>query len=227
MRKITFLLVAFSLLLASCEKDSDNLTVLLNQSGTLSIKVVDSSQNGFKGAKVSISSSIPDGERIYYDSTDINGICDIGKVLQGQYEYYVYAEKDNKIYSYSEYFQVIAGDDKTIETNPFLNVGDARVRVVNINSEPITNINVALIPHPNYSNVDYYFQDLIDEAYAIGKTDSEGWVEFQNLPAGSKYSMEYSVIAYYDSENYDYPTYNNYFYITRDSNSNFTIEVAL
>lgn len=222
MRKIAYLFV-LTFLFASCEKDSDNLTVLLNQSGTLSIKVVDNSQSGFKGSKVSIYSSIPDGERIYNDSTDINGICDIGKVLQGQYEYYVSAVKDNITYSCSEYFQVIAGDDKTIETNPFLNVGDARVKIVNINSEPIAEINVALIPHPNYSNVDYYLSDLIDEAYAIGKTDSEGWVEFQDLPAGSRYGGEYSVVVYYNSENFDYPTGNNYVYITRDSNSNFTL----
>lgn len=226
MRKTTFFLATI-FLLASCEKDPDNLTVLLNQSGALSIKVLDDSQSGFKGAKVSIYSSIPEGERIYYDSTDINGICDIGKVLQGQYEYYVYAMKDNKTYSYSEYFQVIAGDTKTIETNPFLNVGDARVKIVNINSEPIADINIALIPHPNFSNVDYYFQDLLDEAYAIGKTDSEGWVEFQDLPAGSKYSMEYSVLVYYDSENYDYPIYNNYVYVSRDLERNFTIEVDI
>lgn len=226
MRKISFLFV-FCLLLASCENDPDNLTVLLNQSGTVSILVTDSDQNGFMGAKVSIYSSIPEGERIYYDSTDVNGMCYVGKVLQGQYGYNIIAEKDNKTYSLSEHFQVIAGDDKEIEVNPFLNVGDASVKIVNSISEPIADINVALIPHAHYSNIDYYFQELIDEAYAIGITDDEGWVEFQDMPAGPGYNFEYSILAYFDSDNYDYPIYNNYVYISRDTKRRFTIEVNL
>ena len=219
--------VLFCFLLVSCEKDPDNLTVLLNQSGTVSLKVTDDNQNGFSGAKISIYSSIPERERIFYGSTDVNGICTIGKVLQGQYMYYISAENNKKTYQSSEYFQVIAGEDKIIEVNPFLNIGDARIRIVKgYANEPIADVNVALIPHPNYSNETYYFQELLEEAYAIGKTNSEGWVEFQNLPAGAGgYSFEYSVLVYFDSSTYDYPVSNNYVYITRDVKRDFTIRV--
>ena len=217
-------LLTVCLLLTSCEKEPENLTVLLNQSGTLSIKVTDDNKNGFKGAKVSIYSSVPSGERIYYGSTDANGICAIGKVLQGQYSYYIHAENNNKIYGANDYFQVIAGEDKIVKINPFLNIGDAKVKIVNAHSESIGNVNVALIPHPRYSGVDYYFQELIEEAYAIGKTDSEGWVEFQNMPAGT---VDYSVLAYFDGTTYDYPISNNYMYIRKDFKQNFTIKVNL
>jgi len=214
--------VLFCFLLASCEKDPDNLTVLLNQSGTVSLKVTDGNQNGFQGAKVSIYSSIPKGERIYYGSTDANGICTIGKVLQGQYGYYISAEKNNKIYQLDEYFQVIAGEDKIIEVNPFLNIGDAKIRIVKgYQEEPIADISVALIPHPRYSGVSYYFQELIEEAYAIGKTNSEGWVEFQDIPVG----ISYSVLSYFNSSTYYYPAVNNYVYITKDWKQNYTIRV--
>jgi len=87
---------------------------------------------------------------------------------------------------------------------------------------------VALIPHPRYSNVDYHFQELIEEAYAIGKTNSDGWVEFQNLPSGTeRYSFDYSALVYFDSSTYDYPIYNNYVYTTRDFKQSFTIKVNL
>ena len=80
MKKLNFLFI-FYLLLTSCDKYPDNLTVLLNQSGTVSLKVIDKNQNGVNKAKVSIYSSILADERIYYDSTDINGICKIGIVV--------------------------------------------------------------------------------------------------------------------------------------------------
>lgn len=219
MKKIIYLFV-LTILLASCEEEPDNLTVLLDQSGTLSIKVIDNDQSGFKGANVRIFSSIPGGEIIFNDSTGANGICDAGKVLQGQYGYIVSAVKENKTYSYGEYFQVIAGDDKTIETNPFLNIGDASVKIIDINSDPITNTKVALIPHPCFSNVEYIFSELKDEAYAIGETNAEGIVEFLDMPVG----LDYSVLAYNSSETYSYPNINNSVYISRGIKRNFTIQ---
>jgi hypothetical protein len=221
--------VLFCLLLPSCEKHPDNLTLLLDQSGIVSFKVTDDNLNGVQGAKISIYSSIPEKERIYYGSTDSKGICAIGKILQGQYTYFISAINNKKTYHLRESFQVIAGEDKIIEVNPFLNIGDARVRIEKgYSMEPIADVYVAIIPHANYSNVTYYFQELIEEAYAIEKTNSEGWVEFQNLPAGpGGYSFEYSVLVYFDSSTYDYPTSNNYVYITRGVKQDFTIRVNL
>lgn len=151
--KITAFLFFSFLFLASCSKYPDNLTIYLDESGTLTIQVVDNGQNGVNAAAVHIYS--PQGDRIFNDSTNTNGVCEIGKLLQGQYRYIVYAENDNRTYSSGEYFQVIAGDHKKIETNPFLNVGDVRVRVVNQSLDPLADVNVALIPHPNYTNEDY------------------------------------------------------------------------
>ena len=201
------------------------MTVLLNQSGTVSVKIADDNQNGFKGAIVSIYSSGSAGGRIYFDSTDTRGICAVGKVLQGQYEYYISAKKDNKTYRLRECFQVIAGENKILDLNPFSNVGTIKVRVMNayLETESIADVNVALIPHPNY-NLNYSFQELIEEAYAIGKTNSEGWVEFQNMPV---LDTDYSVLVYFDGGAYDYPTYNNYVNATKNSTEKFTIKVHL
>lgn len=214
-----FLRVSFlcTLCLFSCKKDSDR--------GIVSVRVTDNNQNGFKGASVSIYSSVPAGQRIYFDSTDNRGICVVGKVLQGQYEYHISAKSDNKIYRLRGYFQVIDGEDKIINANPFSNAGNVKIRIMNayMESESIANVNVALIPSLPYSSEGYSFQELIEKAYAIGKTDSEGRVEFQNMPA----DIDYNALVYFDSSTYDFPTYNNYMYITKDSNQSFTIMVRL
>jgi len=224
----TFLCVSTVLLclfFASCKKDADNLTVLLNQSGTLSVKVTDNNK-GFPGAKVRIYSA---NSELYSGSTDANGICNIGKILQGQYECYVSAKNDKKLYESIQYFQVIAGDDKTLVVNPFLNVGDIKLTIVQgyyYDDSPVPDVNVALIPHPHYANVEYNFQDLIEEAYAIGKTNSEGVVELFNLPAaGDGYNFNYSVLVYYNSDKYDYP-YSSV-YITKGVKRSFTVRVNL
>jgi hypothetical protein len=98
---------------------------------------------------------------------------------------------------------------------------------VYLNSQPIANVKVALIPHPNYSNEIYSFQDMIDESYDIQVTNSEGWVEFKDMPVEGLYNRQYSVFVYKDSNNYRYSFNNNQIWIYRDFVQNFTIEVNL
>jgi hypothetical protein len=217
-------LVLIALLFASCEKNPDNITVTLNQSGTLKVKVTDDSHNGVSKAKLSIYYRINDGfDRIFYDSTDASGILDVGKLLEGSYEYYLWVKKDNRIYNSHEYFQVIAGNEKTIEVNPFLNIGNVTVSIVNVNNEPITDVNVALIPHPKYSNVYYTFESLLKEAYFTGAVNSKGSVRIEKIPT----EWEYSVLIYRSSTEYEYPNYNNYVYAIREEERSFTIQAYL
>jgi hypothetical protein len=219
MRNVNLLWV-FVILLISCIKEPDSLNVSINQSGTVSVKVVDANKNIFKGAQVSIYSSTPADQRIYFDSTDVSGECKIGKILQGQYKCYVSATNDKKTYTYSEYFQIIAGDDKTVEINPFQNIGTISIKILDYQSAPVANVNVALIPHPNYSNEDYPFNTLIKEAHFVSKTDAEGWVRIEGVPV----DKEYSVLAYFDSNKYSYPKVNNYAYSNRFEERRFTID---
>lgn len=199
----------------------------MDQSGRLSIKVIDTDKNAVADAVVSVDSSIPENERIYDGTTDANGMCDVGKVLQGQYEYSVTAQRGNRTYSERKSFQVFAGDKNEIQINPFENVGGLKIKIVNWNSEPISYVNVAIIPHPRYSNDEYFFQDLMDESYAVAKTNLEGVVEFSDLPAGTMYGREYSVLAYFDSENYAYPSGNNSQYVYRNTTRSYTVKVNL
>jgi hypothetical protein len=222
------LIFVLALGLFSCKKDDskfpDTLTVNVNQSGTIYVKVTDNNNVSFKGAVVAVFSSLSNGVMIYSDSTNESGICNLGKVLQGEYYCTVTAKSNNKYFVASKYFQVIAGEKKVIELKPFLNVATVKIKIENSYSVPISNVNVALIPHPNYSNVQYYYNDLLNEAYNIGVTDADGLVIFNNVPSGS---MEYSILAYYDSSHYDYPSGNNMFYVYGNQVVNYTIQVDL
>lgn len=230
MKKL-FLFLGMLLMMVSCDKDNCDCdpstpTVSLT-SANVSIKIIDNQQQSFEGGNVRLYSSIPSDEMIYNGLTDASGLCNIGKVIEGQYNYWVSAQQENRIYMNSEFFQVIAGNDKVIEVNPFSNVGSVAVRVLGLQSEPISNINVALIPHPNYSNEEYYFDDLLSEAYFIGLTNQEGIAEFSDVPAGGRYSMVYSIMCFYNMDQWTYPVVNNSFYMTFNDHITETISINL
>lgn len=214
-------LVVIALLFVSCEKNPDYITVTPNNSGTLKVKVTDDSHNGVAKARLTVYSRVNDGyERIYYDSTDVSGNLEVGKLLEGSYEFYLWVKKDNRTYIDRGYFQVIAGNEKIIEVNPFLNIGNVTISIVNANNEPLTGVNIALIPHPKFSNVNYTFDNLIKEAYFAGAVDSKGSVRIEKIPA----DWEYSVLIYRSSTEYEYPNYNNYVYAFREEERLFTIQ---
>jgi len=212
--------VLIALLFVSCEKNPDKITVTLNQSGTLKVRVTDESHNAVSKAYVSIFSRINDGYiKIYNDSTDATGNLDAGKLLEGTYEYYVWVKRTNRVYASRDYFQVIAGNEKLIEVNPFLNVGNVTVSIVNVNNVPLTGVNVALIPHPRYSNVTYTYENLLAEAYYTGAVDSKGAVRIEKIPA----EQEYSILIYRSSSDFEYPMYNNTVFAMRELEKSFTI----
>jgi len=223
MKKLILLLFVGSLLV-SCQKQADNIIVNMNQSGTLSIQVLN--ENGSAGAKglVYVFSSSPGGQIIYRDSTDINGICYVGKLIQGQYSYYVSTTSNNKEYNDGAYFQIITDEAKTFQVNPFLNVGTAKVKIVDTGGTPIPNVNVALLPN-FYNNSSYSFNDYLAFACFIDATNNDGWVTFEKVPAVSLFSLEYRVLVYYDSNTWDFPYRNIYVY--KNEVQAFTIEVDL
>ena len=105
----------------SCKKEPitvecpDNSTVLINQSGNVKISVIDENDNGVKGAVISLYSS---NNILFNDSTDENGIFEVGNLLQSEYRCYVSTNRDNKTYWDNKYFQVISGEEHTIELTP-------------------------------------------------------------------------------------------------------------
>ena len=112
MKKMFFALLALSLTLVSCKDE----TIILNQSGTLTIKVVD--EEGKPVADASVKLYFEDyysNSAVFDKKTDASGTCKTDKLLQGNYD--VYAEikiEDQEYYTY-KLVQVLADKNKTVE----------------------------------------------------------------------------------------------------------------
>ena len=234
--RITIAILFTAIFASSCEKNPDNLTLLIKESGSVSVKILDDGGKVVDGAHVQIFSSIPENQMIYSDSTNSSGICMIGNVLQGQYRYLVKAIKGNRKYYLSDHFQVISGSDKVCEAFPFRNTGDVSVTIINQNSLPLAGVNVGLIPRLRVYDpaIIYTFRELLNDSYAVIQTDTGGKALFRKMPAGSGYNImtsdepDYSVFIFRDSLHYDYPFGNNYLDIYRGAETrNFIITTNL
>ncbi len=221
MKKLNLLFVLF-LIMTSCTKDecTDNETVVTN-SAAISVKIIDNNHQAVGNAKVEIFSS--SSHTLVSSTTDSSGIIDAGKLLEGEYGCKASSQLGKLEFYVEEYFQVISGENKTIEVNPFANAGTVNITVMD--SEPVPNISVALIPHPNYTNEDYTFDGLLNEAYFIGSTNEAGNIVFEGVPARAYQGKVYSVMAYYSYTSWDYPIYNNSFYLFKDGDVDFTVHI--
>lgn len=227
MKKPFLIIALFAFIFSSCEKDPDTITLITNQGGNVTIKVLNDDNTPFAHAKVAVASTIGDGSVLYYDSTNNEGICNIGKLLEGQYEYMIAAYKGKVYFEKEGAFQVISGDSKTVEINPFTNVTKVSVKIVDYYYEtPLADISVALIPHAPYYNNSYSFESLINEAYYTGVTNTDGWITFNKVPYHSV-SGEYSVMVFTDSNNWDYPSSGNTFYLSSSQLNSYTVRVDL
>jgi len=200
----------------SCEKQADNITINMNSAGNLTIKVVNDQNEAVAKAHVKIYSTDP-SERLYYDSTDNNGICNVGKLLQGQYSYGVTTTVGKISYYISQYFQVITAENNTIEVNPFENVGKLSIKVIDYQSNPVPDINVALLPY-YYFGGNETFDDLLSMAYFTKITDSDGWVKFEKVP-----TSYYSLLIYFNSSSYFTPYQD--FNVYRDEERKYTVKI--
>ncbi len=152
MRKLSFLLL-MAVVMISCEENKD-LNVNLNESGTLKIKVLDDAGKGISNAQVMVSNELGSGRVVFEDSTNSSGVCETGKLLQSEYYCRISAQMDKRVYREGEYTQVIAGEGKTIEAYPLANSGKITATVVDMAGDPISNVNVALLPfdhEPDYT----------------------------------------------------------------------------
>ncbi|NPD44845.1 MULTISPECIES: hypothetical protein [unclassified Lentimicrobium] len=221
MKKLNLLFVLF-VIMTSCTKDecTDNETVVTN-SAAISVKIIDNNQHAVENADVEIFSS--SSHTLVSSTTGSSGIIDAGKLLEGEYGCRASSQLGKLKYSIEEYFQVISGENKTIEVNPYSNAGTVNISIVNFETYP--NISIALIPHPNFTNIEYNFDDLLAEAYFTGTANENGFLTFENIPAMEYGSNVYSIMAYYDNTTWYYPDINNSYYLYKDQEIDVTFYV--
>jgi len=120
MKYIFFSLLALSLTLVSC----DDKTIILNRSGTLTIKVVDPEGNPVAGARVGLYFEDYydyDSGLVFDKKTDASGTCTTDKLLQGNYEARIDMKIGDQEYYAYKIVQVIADKNKTVELKLKLN----------------------------------------------------------------------------------------------------------
>ena len=202
MRKIFYLLlVGLVPFLASCDKET---TYTINKSGSLTIKVVDSDGNGVDNAKIDLRLS---GETLFYDSTDVSGVYKSEEMLEGIYRCYVSVTRNGLVYNSNQYVQVIAGENKRIEVNPFGNSKNITIGLSNYYNDAPISANVLICPRVNVSLDEY--KEL---AYFSGKT-TNGQFSVDEVPYGSYY------VVFYDDNDKTLGT--NEIYVSKDSQSEY------
>ena len=203
MKKIFyFLLIGLVPFLASCDKET---VYTINKSGTITIKVVDSDGNGIDKAKIDLRLS---GETLFYDSTDVSGVYKSEEILEGTYRCYVSAMRNGLSYNINRYVQVIAGQNKYIEINPFGESKKITVGLSNYYNDAPVIANVLVCPQIN-ATLDEY-KEL---AYFSGKTTADGLFSVDEVPYGDYY------VVFYDDANKILK--NNYMYVSKDGSSEF------
>jgi len=212
MRKLSILLLMAAVMI-SCEKDDSNSENdgpdLPDDSGKVTVKVVDDAGNPVEDAAVEIASGATN-QILYSDSTGEAGKADAGILLKGEYRCGVAAKIGRPVYEMDRYFQVIPGKEKSIEVNPVENSGKITLKVVIIDdNSPAEGINLALIPHFHAYDQEYTFEGLTDEAYFIKTADENGKLTMDQVPVTPGVDFEgYSVFAYYSKDTAQYSHYN-------------------
>lgn len=230
---LSYLYIILSFFLFSCEKEengvltTNDINVIISNKGDYNIHVVD--ENGIvSGVSVNIYAYLSEN-RYLIDQGETNATGDFSGVLDdGTYLCGVAAKKGKMFYFDELFFQVIPSKSITVEVNPFLKVGDLKLKIINSNDSAVPNINVALLPFPSYypESYGYSFEEMIDKSYNVGVTDNEGWVRFNDIPVkNSTGSYDYSVLIYTDDNNYDVP--NTFFSPTFESIKEKIIKTSL
>lgn len=219
--KILFIALVSVIMFSSCEKNDEKI-IVLNNSGTLTIKVLDENNQPCNDATVSIYSN---GNLLFQDTTNTSGIFNVGKLLYGEYQYRVSAKKENRVYGDTRVVQIVAGENKVIQVNPYSYVSKVKFTVFNAyNGEVIPDRSVGLLTYSNSGQSQLStLEDYIKLCYFIKKTDLNGEVIFENVPVGSINSTAYKTIVFEDNTNWE--VISNTFYVYPHETKSYLLEV--
>ena len=228
MKKTKYLFICVLLVLTSvsCEKELNDITVTINESGVVDIKIIDNDKQPVLGAELQIRSSST-GYTIEDGVTDNSGKYVSAKLLQGSYSCFVSTVKDNRIYSDNATFQIIAGETKNIEINPYSNVGNGIIKLLEIEGRQLPPLNISIsppIPELSYGGIYGIFplDDYIKSAYFTGKTDTDNKLVFPDIPVG-----QYVVSIYGDEGPGRYFVFKHiYVYRAKDYSYKISIDIT-
>jgi hypothetical protein len=204
--KTNFLSLVFLLfVMISCQNDQLNdMTIKLDTSSKLTVKLVDSKGAAISNANVKIydrnflsssSSSSPSVSfgYLFSESTDGAGMIDFGQVASGTYFLAIDSVRVNGVkYNPILQFQINSSDDKQIVLSPEeyvttlnLNLQKAEVAKTNnlVTYTAFSGLNVIFVPSYSFSyNSNYSIDKLISLAEAVAKSNANGVISVK-VPA--------------------------------------------
>lgn len=194
MKKAIASLFILSLMISSCQEDE--LTVTINQTGHVNIKVVDNNKNPIENANVFF--SYGSGANISEGISDANGNY-VGKLLQGSYYCFSTVIKGNVTYiSEAKIVQAFAGESNSYEINPYSNIGNVSLTFRDYYGQTtIPGLNVALVEESvaYFENIE--IGNIAEKAQFIGKISNDKTVLFSDVPAS-----QYYIIFIYDANKF-------------------------
>jgi hypothetical protein len=219
---LLFFAVSSMFIFSACEKSEDQ-TIIMNNAGSLTLKVIDENNQPCTDASVRIYSN--NGNQIYMDTANTSGVFNVGKLLYGQYKYSVSVKRGNISYGDSRAFQIVAGSDKLIQVSPISNVSKVKLTIVNqYSGQVVPDLNVGLYVTGVNQNL-YTLEDYIKTCYFIKKTDSNGDVMFDGIPVGSIDPYTYRIVVFEDTSNWE--PVGSYFYVYPNQTKSYTVFVSL
>jgi len=191
-----FPLLTFIILMSSCDKYPDKMTITINRQGTVLTTVLDKDKLPVEGAEVSINNNGSGWESDNWKGiTDSSGKWKSESLLEGNYNFYATLKKGKVTYYDRKLIQVIAGQEKTLTLEPFSNSGDVTLAVTDYYGEAINDINVSLIQY--YQEFD--IENIQSVAHFTGVTNSNGIVKFTDIPV----EVQYRAVVYDNQRIFD------------------------
>lgn len=211
-----FIVFFISVFILSCSDDIEKIEVTLKQDGDVQIVLADSLGNPLADVVVELYYSSSSSEPIEEGKTDAKGRILFTNIIQGYYYAVINdVELNGFDYSISKLVAVVSGETKTYNIDPADYTGNAEIHIYSEYYDytageyvevGLSSVNVGLIPYEDYYNYYYAGRDSYDELLSIvmtsGITDSEGVVEFSEIPSGYYYMFVYADSNHYSTEGY-------------------------
>ena len=210
MRSIIAILILFATIILSCKKVTNVQFTSIN-TGTLSYKLIDDSGKGLPGIRISLYDNLTNVSGSYYDTskfiksmvTNQDGVAVFEDMKPEIYLAIADSVTIDKLkYTSREFVQVVASVNKLKEAKVSSVTGNLTitVRSKRDNSTLLTNIGVAAIPFPVYTDPNLLRQ-IINAAPIKSISNANGVVTLK-LPANMPYyillyTLDMGVIAAY------------------------------
>ncbi len=203
MRKINFFIFSIVTFLAfsSCERNNEYTVKLKEKAhGTLKVQLFDNNNKPIPNIQLRLMEHYSSRAE-FIKTTNKDGVVDFGQLLSGRYRLDSdLIELENKGFTANRNIQVLTGAEQHLKISPQSHVGTIELSVFSSNDyyydlEIVSQANVILVPTEKRYQKDLFTHDeIVAEAYAHGRTDDKGMIEFEDVPS----NIEYSAYVFFD-----------------------------